>query len=108
MTKKLHTFIFFCSILLSLFSIRSANAQSEEAEKIKGVDERVTTLEASVANLQKLKISGYIQPQWVWNDIDSLVNQVQTRNYFTIRRGRIKFVHTSGNVQYTLYPDVTE
>ncbi len=77
-------------------------------DKIAGHEERITTLETSVANLQRLKISGYVQPQWQWADIDSLGNQTLARNSFTIRRGRIKFQHSTGNVSYLLYPDITE
>ncbi len=95
---------------LSIVGVRSASAQSNDGldDKINGVSERVTTLEATVDGLTKLKVSGYIQPQWVWSDIDSLQNQIGTRNYFQIRRGRIKFQHTIGNVSYLLYPDITE
>lgn len=76
--------------------------------RVDGFGERISTLEGTVDKLSKLKISGYIQPQWVWNDVDSLGNQTATRNYFTIRRGRIKFQHSTGPVTYVLYPDVTE
>ncbi len=78
------------------------------AGKVDGLIERTATLESTVDKLSKLKISGYIQPQWVWGDVDSLGNQYANRNYFTIRRGRIKFQHSTGDVTYVLYPDVTE
>ena len=101
--------------MLSLVSSRVANAQTVTEEqvttlndKVTGLDDRTTALETSVATLQRLKISGYIQPQWQWSDIDTLGNQTQTRNFFTIRRGRIKFQHSTGNVSYLLYPDITE
>ncbi len=77
--------------------------------KVDGLEERTSTLESTVANMAKLKISGYVQPQWVWNDGDSLLsNQANSRNYFQIRRGRVKFVYTTGDVSYLLYPDITE
>lgn len=76
--------------------------------KVDGVTDRVTELENTLSGIAKLKISGYIQPQWQWQDIDSLGNQVNNRNAFTIRRGRIKFVHKTGSIGYTLYPDITE
>jgi hypothetical protein len=76
--------------------------------KVDGLTERTATLESTVDKLSKLKITGYIQPQWIWNDVDSLGNQFANRNYFTIRRGRIKFQHSTGDVTYVLYPDITE
>jgi hypothetical protein len=89
--------------LLILVSARVAQAQ----------DERTTSLESAVAKLSQLKISGYIQPQWQWGDVDSLGNQVNTRNFFTMRRGRIKFQHTTkvgdgGSVNFSLMQDITE
>lgn len=103
------------AVLLTLivlsYSTRS-HAQGEDVStisgKVDGLTERTATLESTVAKLNKLKISGYIQPQWVWGDVDSLGNQNANRNFFTIRRGRIKFQHSTGDVTYVLYPDITE
>lgn len=99
--------------ILSLVFTSAVHAQGEvDAStlegKVDGLTERTATLESTVDKLNKLKISGYIQPQWVWGDVDSLGNQFANRNYFTIRRGRIKFQHKTGDVTYVLYPDITE
>lgn len=101
--------------LISTFSFAQDETGSSELQStLDGHNERIQTLEASVSKLSKLKISGYVQPQWVWQDIDSLGNQFSTRNYFQIRRGRIKFTHTtpiegtSGSISAVIYPDIIE
>ncbi len=87
---------------------------SELESTVEGHNERILTLEASVSKLNQMRISGYVQPQWLWQDIDSLGNQFNTRNYFQIRRGRIKFTHTTliegttGSVSAVIYPDIIE
>jgi len=108
--KNLRILALSCGLLGGVFSVSTAFAQSESnvADKVAGIDERLSTLESTVDKMSKLKISGYIQPQWVWSDADSLLNQVATRNYFQIRRGRFKLTHSSGNISYTLYPDIIE
>lgn len=108
----------FAALLFHILFTPTLFAQDAEElnGKIEGLTERAETLEASVAKMSQMKISGYVQPQWVWNDIDSLGNQTATRNSFQIRRGRVKFTHktvidpTTGfsNVSAVLYPDITE
>jgi hypothetical protein len=113
---RLRSFLSLTAVLAALVVVSSQSAFAQAGDekvgvlgdKVSGLDERTTTLETSVSTLQRLKVSGYIQPQWQWSDIDSLGNQDQTRNFFTIRRGRIKFQHSTGNVSYLLYPDITE
>src|ERR1043165_7224994 len=89
-----------------------AQDQSELTGRVDGIDERLKTVEASVDQLRLLKISGYVQPQWQWQDVDFLGNQVNSRNAFTIRRGRVKFTSSSSLVNPALsaviYPDITE
>src|SRR5690242_5030093 len=75
---------------------------------IDGLTERTSTLESTVAGISKMKITGYVQPQWQWVDADSLTNQVNSRNAFSIRRGRVKFTHTSDNISAVIYPDISE
>ncbi len=105
--------------LFTFFGTQKASAQTTEEKvttlegKVAAGDERVTTLEATVAKMAQLKISGYVQPQWQWVNIDTFgtpnaANEQNNRNFFTIRRGRIKFQHTTDNVYYTLYPDISE
>ncbi|MEP7220727.1 MAG: hypothetical protein ABI876_17505, partial [Bacteroidota bacterium] len=66
-----------------------------------------------VERLKALKISGYLQADWLHYDRrDSANGQAfywdARKNLFTIRRGRIKLVYTSGNMRVTLQPDFTE
>lgn len=102
--------IFRTAALAVAFTMLVGKAQAQ----IDTLGERVSSLETSVAKLSRLKISGYVQPQWVWNNIDSLGNQFNTRSYFTIRRGRVKFTYampiegTTGSIGATIYPDITE
>jgi len=98
--------------LVATSKVRAQDAAALEG-KVSALDERTTTLETDVAKLKQLKISGYVQPQWQWTDIDTngapnAGDQTKNRNFFTIRRGRVKFQHTTDNVYYTLYPDITE
>lgn len=86
-------------------------AQTDDATikgKVDGLEERTSTLESTVSGLTKLKITGYVHPQWVWVGIDTLVNPQFTRSFFQIRRGRVKFSYKSGDIGAIVYPDITE
>ena len=116
----MQTKIFVKLIALTLFSLcigKNVFAQSPTSSdekvtvlegKVDGVGDRVTELENTMKGVTKIKLSGYVQPQWQWQDVDSLGNQVNSRNAFTIRRGRVKFVAKSGDLGATVYPDITE
>jgi hypothetical protein len=109
MMTRLSAVLFILSVLFALPSFaQEGDDASTMGGKVDGLTERTATLESTVDKLNKLKITGYIQPQWVWGDVDSQGNQFANRNYFTIRRGRIKFQHSTGDVTYVLYPDITE
>src|SRR5687767_13320261 len=112
----------FAVVLFNLF-VASANFAQEGEDKIEeingkieGLTERTATLESSVLKLNQMKISGYVQPQWTWVDIDTLASQSATRNSFQIRRGRVKFTHATvidpvtgfSNVSAVIYPDIIE
>ena len=71
-------------------------------DKVSGVEERLATAESDLAKLTKIKISGYIQAQWVNNE----ASNVFPNNYFQIRRARIKFQYEPVNgVVFVLQPD---
>lgn len=75
---------------------------------------KVEQLQSGLKNLNKLKVSGYIQFQWQHADtIGSAAafsggDFKKTDNRFMIRRGRIKFAYTNELSQYVLQFDVTE
>jgi hypothetical protein len=107
--KNLRTILSFA--ILSVIIVHTnlfAQTVDELSGKVDGIDERVKALESTIDNLTKLKISGYVQPEWRWQDVDSLGDQVNSRNAFTIRRGRVKFAHSVGPISAVVYPDITE
>lgn len=114
LSKKLKLIVSFAALLLVVANTNVVAQTTVEEKvstlegKVDGVADRTTELENTVSNLAKLKISGYVQPQWNWQDVDSLGNQLNSRNAFSIRRGRVKFVHKSGDIGATVYPDITE
>src|SRR6186713_96014 len=112
---------FFRLFLLGILVTTATSVFAQEDDKTKeleskvdGQNERILTLEASVAKMSQLKISGYVQPQFVWQDVDTLGSPSDTRVGFTIRRGRVKFTHTTpidgttGSISAVIYPDITE
>ena len=71
-------------------------------DKVASVEERLTTAESDLAKATKLKISGYMQAQW----INYEASNVYPNNYFMIRRARIKFTYEPINgVIFVLQPD---
>ena len=105
----------FFTLHYGLLMVIPAFAQEElsEAEKLAI---QVSVLETSIENLNKLKVSGYIQPQFQWGQENASLkvgaaNEDMTNSFsrIGIRRGRIKFTYdasllTSGVFQL----DVTE
>ena len=73
--------------------------------RLNALDERVLVNEADLSKLNKLKISGYIQAQWLLNDKDHVTVNEPT-NSFWIRRARIKFTYQAlDGVKFVLQPD---
>ena len=73
--------------------------------KLNALDERVLVNEADLSKLNKLKISGYVQAQWLLNDKDHVTVNEPT-NSFLIRRARIKFTYEPlDGVKFVLQPD---
>ena len=73
--------------------------------RLNALDERVLVNEADLSKLNKLKISGYIQAQWLLNDKDHVTVNEPT-NSFLIRRARIKFTYQAlDGVKFVLQPD---
>jgi len=71
-------------------------------DKVAGVEERLTTAEADLAKLTKIKLSGYIQAQW----INYEASNVYPNNYFMIRRARFTLAYEPvDGVVFVLQPD---
>ena len=71
-------------------------------DKVAGVEERLATAESDLAKLTKIKLSGYIQAQWVNYE----ASNVYPGNYFMVRRARIKFTYEPINgIVFVLQPD---
>jgi hypothetical protein len=83
-------------------------------ETVRGLGERATLIEGELEKLKAIKISGYVQAEWQHFDQTSSLGgrafySDARKNFFTIRRGRIKFHHKLGDVMsYTIQPDISE
>ncbi|MFT3914054.1 MAG: porin [Anaeromyxobacteraceae bacterium] len=86
--------------------------------KLTSLEEQYAETKAAVAALQKLKLSGYIQARWAYNEtglpVGSGANAYNTspetapgQNGFFIRRGRLKAVYNADLSDYVLQIDVT-
>lgn len=73
-------------------------------DKISGVEERIATAEGDLAKLTKIKLSGYIQAQYMHYEAANAFPS----NVFMLRRVRIKFQYEPVNgVVFVLQPDFT-
>lgn len=71
-------------------------------DKVAGVEERLATAESDLAKLTKIKLSGYIQSQW----INYEASNVYPNNYFMIRRARFTLSYEPvDGVVFVLQPD---
>lgn len=87
---------------------------AEITREVDDIEKRTTTLEDELAKLGALRISGYVQFEWQRfsqdnaNDGRALYSDTR-RNFFTIRRGRLKFQHRLNNVMSAvIQTDITE
>lgn len=118
--KRITRYLFLAGLLIpTMFFSTQAFAQKEvdeinkEQDTIKenvsnlrdiigGVEERIATAEADLAKLTKIKISGYIQAQWLHYEAAN----AYPSNLFQIRRGRVKFTYEPINgVVFVVQPD---
>ncbi len=71
-------------------------------DKILGVEERIATAEADLAKLTKIKLSGYIQAQYLHYE----ASNAYPGNVFMLRRARLKVQYEPVNgVVFVLQPD---
>jgi hypothetical protein len=114
------------SLLILVFAASFASAQSsadsaglsarEIKDRLDGVAENLNTLNTDVNALKALKISGYLQLRYEYNDssrsTDTLIKGSavnRNANNFYIRRGRIKFTFQPGQTsKYVIYFDASK
>lgn len=81
------------------------------AEKLEGFTEAFTEMRNSIENLNRMRISGYLQAQYVNDErsTNELTGPAATRNLdqFAVRRARVKFTYQfSPTSRFVLQPDV--
>jgi hypothetical protein len=88
----------------------------EIKDRLDGIAENLNTLNGDVAILKWLKVSGYLQARYEYNDssksTDTLIKGVavnRNANNFYIRRGRIKFtIQPNQTSKYVIYFDASK
>lgn len=86
----------------------------ELGETVSGLGDRVTTAEGEIDKLKTTKISGYVQTEWQHFDQNTSSGgrafySNANKNFFTIRRGRVKVQHKLGNeMSAVVQADFTE
>lgn len=106
--------------MMILFSFVLVQAQDDEKlkeqvdeikGKVDGIDENVNTLLTDVAGLKKLKVSGYLQIQYMHTEKESGFGtlpysvDLASKDQFIVRRGRLKFNYASGLTQFVIQGD---
>jgi hypothetical protein len=80
--------------------------------KVESLAEQYAETKAAVSSLQKLKLSGYLQARWAWqegasyNASTTATPATPDRNGFHIRRGRFKAVYAGDLADYVVQLDV--
>jgi len=80
--------------------------------KVDSLTEAFTEMKNTVDALNKLRVTGYIQAQYVNDErsANELTSPTATRNLdqFSIRRGRVKFTYTANPTsRFVIQPDIT-
>ena len=106
--------IFSLAVILTSTAV-FAQQQKEEQTPLNKLEQQTQALEYAVSNLQKLKVSGYIQTQYQWGE-DAASLKVGSRNEnpkepfnrMGVRRGRVKFAYEEGLTSSVFQIDMTE
>ena len=107
---------------LLLYTSIFAQLSDKEADIIGEMDQQIQRMDDVIKTLQKFNVSGYIQTQYQYAEVDAdgtyfklanranayEVNELKGYGRFGIRRGRIKFTYEDGLVQGVFQPDITE
>lgn len=83
----------------------SISCFAQELEGLEETNSRLDILEERLDKMNQLKITGYIQTQWTWNEAD--INE-GSQNKFSIRRGRLKAAYANMYGEAVFQIDVTE
>ena len=73
--------------------------------KVESLTEQFVETKASVAGLLKLKLSGYIQARWAWQEAIKYGSGAPDKDNFYIRRGRFKVVADGDLTQFVMQLD---
>jgi hypothetical protein len=101
-----------CAISIPLFAQEPAKDTTEEVEgKVDSLTEGLTEVKNIVDALNRMKLSGYIQAQYVNDEasVNALSSATATRNrdQFSVRRARVKFTYQfSPTSRFVLQPDI--
>lgn len=116
MFTKRNVFLTFAGIGLMVSSGKMKAQEIVEAP-IDTLARSVQVLQDEMKVLKRLKITGYIQPQWQYIDSagapsfaggDFANGSSKYYSRFTMRRGRFKFTYNYENVEFMLNTDATE
>jgi phosphate-selective porin len=107
--KRTITIIFLAIWSLYGFSQAPADTLQEKLTSIDGkinaLDERVAVNESDLGKLTKIKVSGYIQAQFI-NYQDGLLKNNDANNTFFVRRARLKVTYqATDGLKFVLQPD---
>lgn len=92
-------------------------AQEIQEEPIDTLARSISQIKDELAILKRIKLSGYVQPQWQYIDSagapsvaggDFSNGTFKIQNRFMMRRGRIKFTYEQGIATYLVNIDATE
>ncbi len=104
-------------LLSSVFFILSLKAYSQESSGLSQIDSLttvVTNLSDQLDKLNRLKITGYIQPQFQMAESEGVASFAAgnfapfQNSRFMMRRGRVKFTYENGPALFMLNTDWTE
>lgn len=102
-------FLFCISGKLALLAQESTQSLSTDS-----LTKELNLLKSEITELKKLKVSGWIQPQFQFAESRGAANfdggnfAPNSDKRITIRRGRIKFTYTTKNMQYVMQLNGTE
>ena len=91
-------------------------AQAEMKDQVDGINENMAIMSTEIALLKRLKVSGYLQARYEYNDTSKsgvaggydATKNLNANNYY-IRRGRIKFTFEPNvSSKYVIYFDASK